>query len=200
MNQWQDGKIRCPWANPQNPRYVQYHDQKWDRPVKGDHELFKMLILETFQAGLSWEIVLNKEEGFAHAFADFDVKKIAQFTQADQQRLQNDPSIIRHRLKINAAVNNAQVFMQIQKEWGSFAKYLWHWTVGKTIYETGQTHSPLSDVVSKDLKKRGMKFVGTKTVYAYLQAVGVVNSHEPGCFLYHATEPSSNVAHSVLML
>lgn len=84
MNQWQDGKMRCPWANPQNPRYVQYHDQKWGRPVKGDHELFKMLILETFQAGLSWEIVLNKEEGFAHAFADFDVKKIAQFTQVDQ--------------------------------------------------------------------------------------------------------------------
>lgn len=173
----------CSWVNLQNPLYVKYHDREWGRPVHDDHKLFEMLLLESFQAGLSWETVLNKREAFKQAFAEFDVAKVANFNDEDCQRLQQNPGIIRHRLKIRAAVSNAQVFMAIQQEWGTFSKYLWHWTDGKTIQEIGATKSKLSDDIAKDLKKRGMKFVGTTTIYAYLQAVGVINSHEDSCWL-----------------
>lgn len=181
---WSDGKIRCSWANPQNESYIQYHDQEWGRPVHDDQKLFELLILETFQAGLSWEIVLNKRQAFRKAFAEFDVVKVAQFNEADYQRLLNDTGIIRNRLKIKAAINNARVFQKIQQEWQSFEHYLWHWTNNQVIMETGLTHSKLSDQISQDLKRRGMKFVGSTTIYAYLQAIGVINGHQPACFLF----------------
>lgn len=174
---------RCSWVNLQNPLYVKYHDCEWGKPVHDDHQLFEMLLLESFQAGLSWETVLNKRAAFKQAFAGFDVSRVAKFNDEDCQRLLQNPGIIRHRLKIRAAVGNAQIFMAIQQEWGTFSNYLWHWTQGETVREIGQTSSQLSDEIAKDLKKRGMKFVGTTTIYAYLQAVGVVNGHERSCWL-----------------
>ena len=182
---WTDGKTRCPWANPKNKRYIRYHDEEWGVPVHDDRKLFEMLILECFQAGLSWECVLNKQDAFREAFDGFDLEKICTYNEDKLELLRNTPGIIRNRLKIQAAVTNAQVFREIQKEYGSFADFLWHWTDGKVIYETGRTSSELSDEISKDLKNRGMKFVGTTVIYAYLQAVGVIYSHEPGCFLAH---------------
>lgn len=183
--EWPDGKSRCRWANPNNPRYLQYHDQEWGAPIHDDRKLFEMLILENFQVGLSWECVLNKWDAFRRAFDSFDLEKVCAFDDAKIAALQNDTEIIRNRLKIQAAVNNAKVFRRIRQECGSFSAYLWHWTDGKVIYEKGETHSALSDAVSKDLKKRGMKFVGTTIIYAYLQAVGVIYSHDEGCFLEH---------------
>ena len=180
---WQDGKNRCHWANPKNEKYIRYHDQEWGVPLYDDKKLFEMLILECFQAGLSWECVLNKREAFREAFDDFDLEKICSYDEEKIEELKNNPFIIRNRLKIQAAVTNAKVFRDIQKEYGSFSEYLWHWTGGKVIFENTKTTSPLSDEISKDLKKRGMKFVGTTVVYSYLQAVGVINSHEDGCFL-----------------
>lgn len=182
-NALKTARPHCSWVNLQNPLYVKYHDCEWGKPVHDDHKLFEMLLLESFQAGLSWETVLNKREAFKQAFAEFDVAKVANFNDEDCQRLLKNPRIIRHRLKIRAAVSNAQVFIAIQQEWGTFSKYLWHWTEEKTIREIGQTSSKLSDDIAKDLKKRGMKFVGTTTIYAYLQAVGVINSHEDSCWL-----------------
>ena len=151
--------------------------------VHDDHMLFEMLILENFQAGLTWECVLNKREAFRRAFDGFDLRKVASYSEEKLTALQADSGIIRNRLKIRAAVVNAQVFQKIQQEWGSFDRYLWHWTEKKIIQEVDKVSSPLSDAVSKDLKKRGMKFVGTIIIYAYLQAVGVINSHESICFL-----------------
>lgn len=180
---WPDGRQRCFWANPKNERYVCYHDEEWGRPVHDDGKLFEMLLLECFQAGLSWECVLNKREGFRRAFADFHLEKVCAFTAMDVERLMQDDAIIRHRRKIEAAVGNARVFREIQREYGSFDCYLWRWTEGKTVHECGLTTSPLSDALAKDLKKRGMKFVGSTTICSYLQAVGVIESHEPGCFL-----------------
>lgn len=174
---------RCSWVNLQNPLYVKYHDCEWGKPVHDDHRLFEMLLLESFQAGLSWETVLNKRAAFKQAFAGFDVGRVTKFNDEDCQRLLQNSGIIRHRLKIRAAVGNAQIFMAIQQEWGTFSNYLWHWTQGETVREIGQTSSQLSDEIAKDLKKRGMKFVGTTTIYAYLQAVGVVNGHERSCWL-----------------
>ena len=147
-----------------------------------DRKLFEMLILECFQAGLSWECVLNKREAIREAFDSFDVEKVCDYKEEKLEALRNDPGIIRNRLKIQAAVTNAQAFREIQKEYGSFSEYLWHWTEGSVIRETGKTSSELSDAISKDLKKQGMKFVGTTVVYAYLQAVGVIRSHEDECF------------------
>ena len=179
---WNDGKIRCCWANPKNERYIHYHDEEWGVPVHDDRKLFEMLILECFQAGLSWECVLNKRDAFREAFDDFDVKKICSYNDEKLEALRNNPGIIRNRLKIQAAVINARIFRDIQKEYGSFSNYLWHWTDGRVIQETGRTSSELSDAISVDLKKRGMKFVGTTVVYAYLQAVGVIWSHDDACF------------------
>ena len=147
-----------------------------------DWKLFEMLILECFQAGLSWECVLNKRDAFREAFDGFDVEKVCDYKEEKLEALRKDPGIIRNRLKIQAAVTNAQAFREIQKGYGSFSEYLWHWTEGSVIRETGKTSSELSDVISKDLKKQGMKFVGTTVVYAYLQAVGVIWSHEDECF------------------
>ncbi len=181
--EWKDGKKRCFWANPKNDLYVHYHDEEWGVPIHDDHKLFETLILECFQAGLSWECVLNKREAFRKAFDGFDLEKVCSYDERKLKSLRNDPGIIRNRLKIEGAVVNAKVFRSIQEEFGSFSAYLWNWVDGKTIYENDLTSSPLSDAISKDLKKRGMKFVGTTVVYAYLQAVGIISSHQDGCFL-----------------
>lgn len=181
--EWKDGKMRCGWANPDNDTYLHYHDEEWGVPVHDDHKLFEMLILECFQAGLSWECVLNKREAFRKAFDGFDLEKVCSYDEAKMDALRQDSGIIRNRLKIRAAVNNACVFRKIKQEYGSFSEYLWHWTDGKVIYENDKVSSPLSDKISADLQKRGMKFVGTVIIYSYLQAVGVIYSHEPGCFL-----------------
>ena len=181
--EWPDGKPRCRWANPKNERYIRYHDEEWGVPIHDDGKLFEMLVLECFQAGLSWECVLNKREAFHKAFDGFDLERVCDYDADKLEELRRNPGIIRNRLKIQAAVTNARVFRAIQQEYGSFSNYLWKWTDGKTIYESTQTSSPLSDEISKDLKKHGMKFVGTTVVYAYLQAVGIINSHERGCFL-----------------
>ena len=184
---WADGKMRCYWANPKNERYICYHDEEWGVPVHDDQKLLEMLILECFQAGLSWECVLNKRDAFRKAFDGFDLEKICAYHEDKLEMLRNNPEIIRNRLKIQAAVINAQAFRKIQKEYGSFSEYLWHWTDGKVIQETGKTSSELSDTISKDLKKYGMKFVGTTVVYAYLQAIGVIWSHEDECFCSRVT-------------
>ena len=185
--EWSDGKKRCCWANPKNERYIRYHDEEWGFPVHDDGKLFEMLVLECFQAGLSWECVLNKREAFREAFDGFDLEAVCAYGEDKLEALVRDPGIIRNRLKIQAAVTNARGFREIQGEYGSFSGYLWHWTAGKVVCETGLTHSELSDRISKDLKKRGMKFVGTTVIYAYLQAVGVIYSHDGGCFLEHKT-------------
>lgn len=153
-------------------------------PVHDDHKLFEMLILESFQAGLSWECVLNKREAFREAFEGFDVHKVSTYDEKKQAELKQNERIIRNQRKIAAAVTNAQIFLKIQKEYKSFSEYLWQFTDHKVIYETGKTSSELSDKISKDLKTRGMKFVGTTIIYSYLQAVGVIYSHEKDCFLW----------------
>ena len=180
---WLDGKCRCRWANPKNERYIRYHDEEWGVPVYDDHKLFEMLILEGFQAGLSWECVLNKQPAFVEAFDGFDLEKICGYEEEKLLELQNNPGIIRNKLKIQAAVRNARAFKKIQKEFGTFSDYLWKWTNGQIVYENEKTTSELSDAVSVDLKKRGMTFVGSTIIYSYLQAVGVIYSHESGCYL-----------------
>ena len=179
---WDDGKIRCSWTNPQNELYILYHDEEWGIPVHDDRKLFEMLILECFQAGLSWECVLNKRDAFREAFDGFDLETVCAYNEEKLKALQNNSNIIRNRLKIQATVTNAQAFRKIQNEYNSFSIYLWHWTNDRVILETGKTSSELSDAISKDLKKRGMKFVGTTVIYAYLQAVGVIWSHDDECF------------------
>lgn len=175
-------KIRCSWANPKNPLYIRYHDEEWGIPVHDDRRLFEMLVLEGFQAGLSWECILNKREAFRRAFDGFDLEKVCAYDAEKLEALRQDPGIVRNKLKIRAAVKNARIFRDMQREWGSFDRYLWHWTEGKRIHETGQVRSELSDAVSEDLKRRGMKFVGSVIIYSYLQAVGVIDSHEETCF------------------
>ncbi|MDO4955637.1 MAG: DNA-3-methyladenine glycosylase I [Bacteroidales bacterium] len=177
---------RCFWANTKNPLYVAYHDEEWGVPCHDERMLFEMLILEGFQAGLSWECVLNKREAFREAFDNFDVHKIVGYDEAKQMELAANPGIIRNRLKIGASVVNARAFIGIQEEYGSFNKYIWGFTEGKVIYEPCnlRTTSPLSDTISKDLRKRGMKFVGSTVIYSYLQAIGVINGHLEGCCRY----------------
>ncbi len=177
---------RCKWVNLKNPIYVDYHDNEWSKPVFDDKKLFELLILEGFQAGLSWECVLNKREDFRIAFDNFDVEKISKYDENKLLELKNNPKIIRNSLKIKASVKNALVFQNIQKEYGSFSKYIWHFTDNKTIKEsyTLKTTSSLSDEISKDLKKRGMKFVGSTIIYSYLQAIGIINAHGEECDLY----------------
>ena len=174
---------RCSWVNENNELYIKYHDTEWAVPSYDDKYLFEMLLLESFQAGLSWECILNKRESFRKAFDNFDYKIIAEYDDAKIIELLNDRSIIRNRLKINAAINNAKVFMNIQKEFGSFSDYIWKFTNYKQIvHNIVITSNSLSDRISLDLKKRGMKFVGTTIIYSYLQAIGVVNDHDKNCF------------------
>lgn len=181
--EWADGKQRCCWANPKNERYIRYHDEEWGVPVHDDHKLFEMLVLECFQAGLSWECVLNKREAFREAFDGFNLEVVCGYDEEKMASLRSNAGIIRNRLKIEAAVTNARAFRAIQQEYGSFTEYLWHWTDGQVVYEKGRTQSELSDRISMDLRKRGMKFVGSTVIYAYLQAVGVIYAHDVGCFL-----------------
>ncbi len=182
--EYTDHKSRCAWANPKNELYIKYHDEEWGQPVHDDQRLFEMLILESFQAGLSWECVLNKREAFRKAFDGFDLEKVCAYDEARMEELKQDAGIVRNSRKIKAAVENARIFREIVKEYGSFAEYLWGFTQGKVVYENDKASSPLSDAISKDLKKRGMTFVGTTIIYAYLQAVGVICSHENGCYLF----------------
>lgn len=177
-----DGKQRCFGGKP---FYDEYHDKEWGRPVHDDRHLFEMLILEGAQAGLSWETVLKKREGYRKAFYNFDAKKVAAMTDDDLEALRDNPNIIRNRLKIYAARTNACVFLEIQKEFGSFDRYLWAFVDGKPIINRKKTFivsTPVSDALSKDLKKRGMTFVGTTIMYAFMQAVGMVNDHHPSCW------------------
>ena len=179
-----EARPRCRWCNLKNPLYIAYHDSEWGRPNFSDSYLFEMLILESFQAGLSWECVLNKRESFRDAFDGFDADKVACYGEEKLAALAADPGIIRNRLKIKAAVNNSGIFREIAAEFGSFFDYLRTFWDGETLYEVGNTTNALSDAISKDLKKRGMKFVGSTIIYSYLQAVGIIYSHEEGCFLH----------------
>ena len=176
-------KPRCRWCNLATPLYVRYHDEEWGVPCHDDHALYELLILETFQAGLSWETVLNKRARFREVYDGFDLDKVCAYGEEKIARLLSDEGIIRNRLKIRACVTNSRVFMEIQREYGSFDKYIWSFTGGKPIVESCdlRSSSPLSDEISKDLKKRGMKFVGSTIVYAYLQAVGILSAHESCC-------------------
>lgn len=178
--------IHCFWANPDNPLYLTYHDEEWGEPCHDERMLFEMLILESFQAGLSWECVLNKRESFREAFDNFDVQKVAKYDENKLSSLADNPKIIRNKLKINASVKNANAFIKIQEEFGSFDNYIWGFTNREVIYEPCdiRTTSPLSDTISKDIKKRGMKFVGSTIIYSYLQAIGIINGHLEGCYKY----------------
>jgi DNA-3-methyladenine glycosylase I len=179
-----DNVKRCSWCNMNNPLYVEYHDREWGVFNFDEGYLFEMLLLESFQAGLSWECVLNKRESFRQAFDGFDPHKIACYAERKTDDLMSNPGIIRNRRKIEAAVNNSRVFLDIAREFGSFGSYLRGFTKGETLYECGNTTNPLSDGISKDLKKRGMKFVGSTIIYSYLQAIGVIHSHDRDCYLY----------------
>jgi len=176
---------RCKWVNMGNPLYIQYHDAEWGVPQHADQMLFELLILEGFQAGLSWECVLNKRERFRTVYDGFDVERVSQNGEEKIEELLSDPGIIRNRLKVRASVTTAKAFMQIQEEYGSFDAYIWSFTDGKTVCESYDTRttSPLSDQISRDLKKRGMKFVGSTVIYSYLQAVGIINGHGLECDL-----------------
>jgi DNA-3-methyladenine glycosylase I len=183
-------KSRCWWCG-NDPLYVRYHDTEWGRPLHDDQRLFEMLILEGFQAGLSWIIVLRKRENFRKAFKNFDPKKVARYTRGDVARLLKDAGIVRNRQKIEGAIINAQKFLEIQKEFGSFDKYIWSFTGHKTLRdpkgmsrERIRPSSPESDALSKDLKQRGFKFVGSTICYAHMQATGMVDDHVDGCFRY----------------
>jgi DNA-3-methyladenine glycosylase I len=179
-------KQRCAWASG-DPLYEKYHDEEWGVPLKDDDMLFEFLILEGFQAGLSWITILKKRENFRKAFSKFDAKKIAKYTDKDFDRLMQDAGIIRNKLKIKAAITNAQVFLNVQKEFGSFSNYFWGFTDGKPIVnkwkEMGQipAKTELAEIISKDMKKRGFKFVGPTIIYAHMQATGMVNDHVVSC-------------------
>ena len=175
---------RCCWVNLQNPLYVHYHDQEWGKPNHDDRYLFEMLVLESFQAGLSWECVLNKRENFRAAFDNFDVQKVANYDEHKIAELLTNAGIIRNRLKIKAAIDNAKIFQQIQAEYGTFDRYLWQFTAGQPVVNRDgvlRATSPLSDTIAHDLQKRGMRFVGSTIIYSYLQAAGVIDDHEPNC-------------------
>ncbi len=183
-------KIRCKWCVG-DALYEKYHDEEWGRPVKDDATLFEFLILETFQAGLSWITILRKREHFRRAFDQFDYRRIADYDEAKVAELLEDAGIIRNRLKVLAAISNARAFMEVQREFGSFSDYIWGFTNGQPIdnpirdLSQAQATTPLSDAISKDLKKRGFKFVGSTVVYAHMQATGMVNDHVADCWTRH---------------
>jgi DNA-3-methyladenine glycosylase I len=181
---------RCKWAEGVGLDYIEYHDKEWGVPVFDDRVQFEFLLLEGAQAGLSWSTILNKRDGYRKAFADFDPTKIARFTDRQVEKLLLDPNIVRNRLKVRSAVGNARAFMAVQKEFGSFSEYIWGFVGGKPIQNRFNKDgdvpatSPESDALSKDLKKRGFKFVGSTIMYAHMQATGLVNDHVVGCFRY----------------
>lgn len=175
---------RCKWCNLNNPKYIEYHDNEWCKPNFDDKYLFEMLILESFQAGLSWECVLNKRDDFRRAYDNFDIDKICNYDDTKIQELLNNDKIIRNKLKIKASITNSKIFKSIQNEYESFYNYLKTFMNQDVIYETDVTTNDLSDNISNDLRKRGMKFVGSTIIYSYLQAIGVIYSHDKDCFLY----------------
>ncbi len=187
-------KKRCSWCNTKNSRYVEYHDNEWGVPRFDDGYLYEMLILESFQAGLSWECVLNKREAFRDAFDGFDIDKVAKYGEEKVDQLSQNQAIIRNKRKITASIKNSRIFKEIIEEHGSFFNYLRTFWNGITVYETDKTANELSDAISQDLVKRGMSFVGSVIIYSYLQAIGVINSHEEDCFMYECSENSPEKA------
>jgi DNA-3-methyladenine glycosylase I len=181
---------RCRWAEGVSPDYIRYHDEEWGVPVHDDQTQFEFLILEGAQAGLSWSTILNKRAGYKKLFADFDPEKVARFTKKRVEKLLLDPAIVRNRLKVESTVSNARAFLKVQEEFGSFSDYIWGFVDGRPIQnnfrEDGDVPatSPESDALSKDLKKRGFRFVGSTIIYAHMQATGLVNDHVTGCFRY----------------
>ena len=182
--------VRCKWAEGQSADYIRYHDEEWGVPVYDDRVQFEFLILEGAQAGLSWSTILNNRDGYREAFADFDPVKVARFTEKRVERLLQNPRIVRNKLKVRAAVTNAKAFLAVQKEFGSFSDYIWGFVGGKPMQNKLQEDGDVpatsleSDALSKDLKKRGFKFVGSTIIYAHMQATGMVNDHVTGCFRY----------------
>ena len=180
----------CEWAENSFAQYIDYHNEEWGVPIHDDKKHFEFLILESAQAGLSWSTVLKKRDGYRVAFADFDVEKVAQYDENKYNELIQNPAIIRNKLKIKAAISNAKLFIEVQKEFGSFSKYIWSFVGHKTIVGNWKTMSEIpvttaeSDALSKDLKKRGFKFVGSTIIYAHMQATGLVNDHTTDCFRF----------------
>jgi len=176
-------KKRCTWVTD-DEIYIRYHDEEWGMPTYDDKELFEMLILESFQAGLSWITILKKRKNFKKAFDEFDVVKVANYDETKINELLANEGIIRHKGKITSAINNAKIFIEIQEEFGSFSSYIWSFTDEKIIKAEYKTESELSKKISKDLKKRGMKFVGPTIIYSYLESIGVIDNHEKDCFKF----------------
>lgn len=177
-------KKRCSWVEGKEDIYVKYHDEEWGVPKYDDDILFEMLVLESFQAGLSWITILKKREAFRKAFDNFDMKKIINYNEDKINELLENKDIIRNKGKINATVSNAKVFMEIQKEYGSFSDYIWGFTDGEIIKAEYKTNSELSDKIAKDLKKKGMKYVGTTIIYSYLESIGIIDNHTEECYKY----------------
>ncbi len=181
---------RCAWCEGTSLNYIEYHDQEWGVPVREDRGQFEFLILEGAQAGLSWSTILNKRDGYRRNFADFDPEKVARFTKKRIEKILTDPGIVRNRLKVESAVTNARAFLAVQQEFGSFSAYIWDFVDGKPVQNRFSKDSdvpatsPVSDTISKELKKRGFKFVGSTIIYAHMQATGMVNDHVTGCFRY----------------
>jgi len=184
--------IRCRWAEGVNLDYIRYHDEEWGVPARDDRTQFEFLILEGAQAGLSWSTILNKREGYRKLFVDFDPEKVARFTKKRVEKLLLDPSIVRNRLKVESTVTNAKAFLKVQKEFGTFSDYIWGFVDGEPIQNKFKKDSdvpatsPESDALSKDLKKRGFRFVGSTIIYAHMQATGMVNDHVTGCFRHRS--------------
>lgn len=183
-----DKLTRCRWAEGAGPDYVRYHDEEWGVPVHDDRTQFEFLVLEGAQAGLSWSTILNKRDGYRKAFADFNPEKVARFTSRRVEKLLQDPSIVRNRLKVESTVTNARAFLSVQEEFGTFSDYIWRFVDGRPVQNRFRRDSdvpatsPISDALSKDLKKRGFRFVGSTIMYAHMQATGLVNDHVTGCF------------------
>lgn len=177
---------RCSWVPHNDPQYIAYHDQEWCVETHDEHTLYEMFILELFQAGLSWATILHKRDNFRQAYDGFDIEKVRHYDEKKIEELMGNPGIIRHRKKIEASITNSQIFYDIVQTYGSFDHYIWHFTNNQVVYEDPDTtHNALSDEVSIDLKKRGVKFAGSVTIYSYLQAIGIINSHDENCFKYH---------------
>jgi len=189
-----DEPLRCPWALGVSQAYLDYHDHEWGVPVHDDRRQFEFLILEGAQAGLSWSTILHKREGYSRLFAGFDPEKVARFTPLRIEQLLKDPGIVRNRLKVNSCVSNARAFLQVQQEFGSFCAYIWNFVDGEPIQNRWRRQdqvpasTPLSDQISKDLKQRGFRFVGSTIIYSYLQATGLVNDHLLDCFRYRSCQ------------
>jgi DNA-3-methyladenine glycosylase I len=188
-------KKRCPWPGHEDRLMVDYHDKEWGVPLRRDPKIFEFLILEAFQAGLSWRIILHKRENFRKAFKGFDPRRVARFTLRDQRKLMKDPGIVRNRAKIAASIGNARCFLEVQREFGTFSRYMWGWVKGKPLQHRFRTLkdypavTPEAEAWAKDLKGRGFKFLGPTVLYAHMQAVGMVNDHTVDCFRHRALAP-----------